>query len=515
MTIKKRRDRFNMPKSRPGVDIAKSDTDIEWRLLVKMRIFERRLRLFIKTIIIEKIGPKWWNQSDPKAWPLKDDDIKELMSISERVRATFNKTETMMKRMKEVYSSDLYNYLEFSQYKPLIISLWETKTGKPWFLEHFPDKSYVDTNLDYLNYQRNAILGHDRAELDDHIIKKIELYIDDFTRHFPKAICDQIPERLFSKNVLEDKTNIVEEDEGWEDELNFESIIRSILEQTGMSREIIMNRIDILRTSYCNQISPIGLALIISEKLGLAIVHSSPIKGLSEILEGIKKDRVELGKYSFKAHVQQILAPRSFTKKDGSEGKVVRIIVGDFSVTSYIVFWTDQMNEFEKLIIGQEYEFIELSGKYNQFSNPKTLEFHVTLASKIEHHKKEVLVQEVIDGLAMDEQTIAKAISIRKERELYCAVNRNTGILEATFTGRGKWSTIKVIANPLTRIIHQEYDSDIPAIKDGSIWNGNVLLEYALKALLINQDDPIITQIFKDLFQNKNNWQFTFERKEE
>ncbi|MBN2150489.1 MAG: hypothetical protein JW839_03480, partial [Candidatus Lokiarchaeota archaeon] len=95
---------------------------------------------------------------------------------------------------------------------------------------------------------------------------------------------------------------------------------------------------------------------------------------------------------SFTARVQEKFPPRTFTKKDGSEGAVARVRVADESGSAFVVFWADRMDAYEGLDVGGVYQFESLSVRKNTFGNSTTLEFHVNRSTNIVKSTKAIEV---------------------------------------------------------------------------------------------------------------------------
>jgi len=94
---------------------------------------------------------------------------------------------------------------------------------------------------------------------------------------------------------------------------------------------------------------------------------------------------------NFTAKVLEKVPPKTFQKKDGTEGSVARVRVGDDSGTYFVIFWADRMKDYEDLKMDDVYEFNGLAVKKSQFAN--ALEFHVNRVSKIKKSTKKLDVK--------------------------------------------------------------------------------------------------------------------------
>jgi len=194
--INKAKGKENETKTATQVPIIPKDV----RLLLKIRTFERRLRRLIKEQIDERFGKNYWKQ--------RIEDNEKLEKVRNKLTENYEKTKTVMERYKERCSEVIYDYLEFSHYAEIIKSLWNTKNGKPFFSKIFSRESDVETYLSYLNCQRNAILGHDRAVIDEHVEKKIDFYIDDLQKYIPPEILDEIPDISTQFSIVEELVEV-------------------------------------------------------------------------------------------------------------------------------------------------------------------------------------------------------------------------------------------------------------------------------------------------------------------
>src|SRR5271157_3658567 len=134
-----------------------NETD-QKRLSNDLQDFEIRLRNFIKNIINERFGDSFWDTAGEQ-----QDPLIETKKKTKKIRKIEGEKH---RKYGEEASDDLFDYLEFSDYKQIILTHWEVRQKKrveKIFSKYFPKKETVVEYLDYLNLHRNAILGHVRG----------------------------------------------------------------------------------------------------------------------------------------------------------------------------------------------------------------------------------------------------------------------------------------------------------------------------------------------------------------
>ena len=123
---------------------------------------------------------------------------------------------------------------------------------------------------------------------------------------------------------------------------------------------------------------------------------------------------------SFTAKVLDKAAPRTFSR-DGSDKQVARVTVGDESGTIPLVFWTDQMNLYDALEVGEVYDFDDFSIKDSKFSGGK--EYHSNRTTKIEKSGKVLNVIISQASSTLPPRTTSRAASIKDidESATFCS----------------------------------------------------------------------------------------------
>lgn len=103
---------------------------------------------------------------------------------------------------------------------------------------------------------------------------------------------------------------------------------------------------------------------------------------------------------------------KEFQKKDGTSGTLGKVKVGDEYATAFVLFWSDRMNDFESLNIGEVYDFEGLGVKKNKFSN--ALEFNINRITRIKKSSKDLDVK-ISDASSMNTSTSQALIENFKE----------------------------------------------------------------------------------------------------
>jgi ssDNA-binding replication factor A large subunit len=172
---------------------------------------------------------------------------------------------------------------------------------------------------------------------------------------------------------------------------------------------------------------------------GTAPGPSAP--AVATTIANVKEDAVFC---TLTAKVQEKLPPKTFTKKDGSEGSVARVRIADESSTAFVVFWADRMEDYNSLNAGEAYQFEGFAVKKNTFGNNTTLEFHANRASKITKsaQKIEIKVKKLKIGEVTETQLPisieGRVKAIDEERQITLkdgTQTRNIKILIADETG--------------------------------------------------------------------------------
>lgn len=127
---------------------------------------------------------------------------------------------------------------------------------------------------------------------------------------------------------------------------NYEKMVSLISKSAGLPRSEVESKVNAKRERISGLISKEGAAQIIAAELGVSL-DGGKLK-IDELLSGMKKVNV-VGK------ILNISPIRTFTTKNGQEGKVVNLIVADETSNIKVVLWdTNHIVKIEKNEISHE-----------------------------------------------------------------------------------------------------------------------------------------------------------------
>ncbi len=133
---------------------------------------------------------------------------------------------------------------------------------------------------------------------------------------------------------------------------NYEKLVEKISSVSGIEVEEIVRKVEAKRAKLSGLVSKEGAAQIVAAELGINF-DQEQLK-LSELVHGMKKANV-------KGKILQIFPVREFNK-NGREGKVANLMIGDESAAARAVFWdTNHIELIEKgeIKVG---DVLEISG---------------------------------------------------------------------------------------------------------------------------------------------------------
>ncbi|MEX2684635.1 MAG: OB-fold nucleic acid binding domain-containing protein, partial [Candidatus Sigynarchaeota archaeon] len=164
-------------------------------------------------------------------------------------------------------------------------------------------------------------------------------------------------------------------------DISLEEVIRTIVSQTGLSREEIRKQIDDTIASFNGLLTEVGAALIIGDRLGVKVNAHSPQSGsqadaagmdsavkIKDLIDGMKSINVY-------GRVAGITPAREFQKKDGRKGTVASIILKDATGQVRVSCWDHRANLVEASI--KQGDIIEVCNAYTKIGRENTVELHV------------------------------------------------------------------------------------------------------------------------------------------
>jgi ssDNA-binding replication factor A large subunit len=155
---------------------------------------------------------------------------------------------------------------------------------------------------------------------------------------------------------------------------NYERILKKISDSSGLGKEEIERRVEAKKSKLSGLISKEGAAQIIAAELGISF-ENERLK-IEELLPGMRKVNV-IGK------IINLSPVREFTTKKGDKGKVVNLLLADYTSNIKTVLWdTNHIALIEKGEI-QEGSFVEISG-----GGIRNNELHLGSFSEIKQSKE-------------------------------------------------------------------------------------------------------------------------------
>ena len=147
-----------------------------------------------------------------------------------------------------------------------------------------------------------------------------------------------------------------------------------------------------IRNAYVRKGLGDALELNLGRMGGIRILEDYEIEGL-DIKIG-DPDETKIGNLAdrmfdvaVKGEIQRVFNMSTFTRKsDGTEGKVLSIIVADDTGSTRLVFWDDHADEMQS---AKEGEVIKVVGAYTKMGRYGDVEIHASKSSKIERDLKD------------------------------------------------------------------------------------------------------------------------------
>ncbi len=166
--------------------------------------------------------------------------------------------------------------------------------------------------------------------------------------------------------------------------MDYESIIKKIIKEKGVSKEILENKIKDKIAELDNLVSRDGAANIIAGELGVDLNESD----LSEESVNIKNLLPTMKNVSVIGKVTDIYPITTF-KKEGKDSQVGALSINDGTGFARLVFWNDSINIFKNINQGDVIKIINAYIKENKFGK---IEIHTSFRSKIRINPEGVLV---------------------------------------------------------------------------------------------------------------------------
>jgi ssDNA-binding replication factor A large subunit len=139
--------------------------------------------------------------------------------------------------------------------------------------------------------------------------------------------------------------------------MDFNELMQKIMEKTGQPQDEVQQKVLEKQRELSNLVSKEGAAYIIAKELGLDIFQKSQRRlEIKNVVPRIRDLRLS-------ARVIRVFEPRDFKGKNGKQGKVASIILGDETGNIRLSLWDNQTDILEKITAGMA---VETFGAYTK-----------------------------------------------------------------------------------------------------------------------------------------------------
>jgi replication factor A1 len=172
--------------------------------------------------------------------------------------------------------------------------------------------------------------------------------------------------------------------------MDLDEILEKIAKESGLEEGEIRERVEKKQAELGGLITPEGAAHIVANEAGVnlleGIVRSTEVK-IENIIPGMSS-------IDLTGKVLRIFPPRTFEKKDGSQGKIASLILGDETGTIRVVFWGADVQKLEEGEI-EEGGILRIRGGYSKENLNGEAEVHIGMRTKLVLNLKDVEIGEI------------------------------------------------------------------------------------------------------------------------
>jgi len=151
----------------------------------------------------------------------------------------------------------------------------------------------------------------------------------------------------------------------------YDDMLAKIEQKAGLSRQQIQERIDAKLKQLSGLISKEGAAHIVANELNIKLLENSG--KIKDIYAGMRN-------IEFTAKVQSVYPMSTFSRQDGTEGKVASCMVADETGVTRLVGWGEQAESISKFEQGA---IIKMSGGFAKENNRGYAEVHINERSQL------------------------------------------------------------------------------------------------------------------------------------
>ncbi len=189
----------------------------------------------------------------------------------------------------------------------------------------------------------------------------------------------------------------------------FVKIVKKIVEEKDLREEEVLKMIDEKQEEFEGIISKVGAAYVVAKELGVNLKEFEEDEELK-----IKDLTPGMSSVNIKVKVVRIFDETRFTRKDGSEGKVKNILVGDETGITRLVLWDEQIDDFDY----EEGDVIEIIRAYTKETYNGNVELRLGNYGLIKKIDEKIEVKDKDGGEVVIREYLNKNIvEINKDKE--------------------------------------------------------------------------------------------------
>lgn len=193
--------------------------------------------------------------------------------------------------------------------------------------------------------------------------------------------------------------------------MEYSEILKKIIKEKGVSKEILESKINDKVLELDNLVSKEGAANIIAGELGVDLSGAD----LAEEIVNIKNLVPTMKNVSIIGKVTDIY-PISTFSKDGREQQVGALSVNDGTGFARVVFWNDSISIFKNINQGDNLKIINAYIKENKFGK---IEIHISFRSKVRINPENVDLSKI---------NISNDIKVSREKIDLTEIKKDTDI---------------------------------------------------------------------------------------
>ncbi|MCD6558469.1 replication factor A [Thermococci archaeon] len=164
--------------------------------------------------------------------------------------------------------------------------------------------------------------------------------------------------------------------------LTKEQIVELIKKQKGLSVKEI--EAEIRKIMERDGISEHAAAFLLAKELGIGIEEGAPLMHIEDLVPGMREVNIV-------GRVMKKFPPRTYTKRDGSQGKVMNLVIYDNTGNARVVIWDSQVDKYIGIQVGDVIKVIDAMVREGMTG----MELHVNFRSRIIVNPEDPRVKEI------------------------------------------------------------------------------------------------------------------------